>query len=85
MNNLGLDVELLKKFVITIDYRVDYELRRKIWNILTDKIIFFYHDKIDKISIIEYLLNLSIEDTKKKIIKVKQKSDSKEKETILIK
>ena len=85
VNELELDVELLKKFVITIDYRVDYELRRKIGNIIADKIIFFYHDKIDKISITEYLLGLSIEDIEKKINKVKKKSDSEEKETILIK
>ena len=69
--------------MITIDYRVDYELRRKIGNIIADKIIFFYHDKIDKISVTEYLLSLSIEDLEKKIIKVKQKTDSEEKETIL--
>ena len=84
MNNLELDVELLKKFVITLDYRVDYELRRKIGNIIADKVISFYYDKIDEINATEYLLGLSIEDIERKIIKVKQKPHSEQNETILM-
>ena len=68
---------MLQKFVILIDYRVDYELRRKIGNIIANKIINSYNDKIDKIEATEYFLGLSIEDLEKKIriIQSKIKSD----------
>ena len=72
INDLELERKILKKFVITIDYRIDYELRREIRNI-ADKIIVLYHDKIDKINVIEYLLELSIEDIENKIVKIQKR------------
>ena len=75
-NKLELDFEFLKKFVISIDYRVDFEFRRKIGNIIADKIVDAYGDNIDKIELTEYLLGLSIEDIEKKIIKVNTKNIS---------
>ena len=38
-SRLELDIDLLKKFVLSIDYRVDYELRRKIGNLIANKIV----------------------------------------------
>ena len=76
INDLELERKILKKFVITIDYRIDYELRREIRNI-ADKIIVLYHDKIDKINVIEYLLELSIEDIENKIVKIQKRPNIK--------
>ena len=58
--------------MITIDYRVDYELRRKIGNIIFVKIFALYHGKIYEIYSIEYLLGLSIEDIEKKFLKFRK-------------
>lgn len=76
-SRLELDIDLLKKFVLSIDYRVDYELRRKIGNLIANKIVNLIDiNKIDNFSITEYLLALSIEDIENKIIKVSSKNTS---------
>ena len=67
-NQLELDLDLLKKFVVSVDYRVNYELRRKIGNLLADKILNIFGEKIDKIELTLYLISLSIEDIEKKIV-----------------
>ena len=81
-NQIELDFEMLQKFVILIDYRVDYKLRRKIGNIIAKKLINLYNDKIDKIELTEYLLGLTVEDLENKIRKIqnKIKFDSKNQE-----
>ena len=60
-----------------IDYRVDYELRRKLGNIIGAKLVNEYQNKIDKFKLTEYLLTLSIEDIESKLrqIQTKLKSD----------
>ena len=76
-SRLELDIDLLKKFVLSIDYRVDYELRRKIGNLIANKIVNLIDiNKIDNFSITEYLLALSIEDIENTIIKVSSKNTS---------
>lgn len=75
-NKSELDFEILKKLAISIEDRVDFEFRRKIGNIIADKIVDKYGKYIDKIELTEYLLELSIEDIEKKIIKVKTKNIS---------
>ena len=83
-NQLELDLELIKKFVDSIDYRVDYELRRKIGNLLADKIMNEFGEKIDQKESILYLISLSIEDIEKKIITANNSIiDEKNKMTVL--
>ena len=74
---MKLDFELLQNFVLIIDYRVDYELRRKLGNIIGAKLVNEYQNKIDKFKLTEYLLTLSIEDIESKLrqIQTKLKSD----------
>ena len=76
-DQLKLDFELLQNFVLIIDYRVDYELRRKLGNIIGAKLVNEYQNKIDKFKLTEYLLTLSIEDIESKLrqIQTKLKSD----------
>ena len=81
-NNLELDLQLLKKLVKSINFRVDYELRRKIGNLIADKFINLYGEKIDKIHITEYLLSLSIEDLEEKIVKSDKMKNSDKKATV---
>ena len=68
VNQIELDFDLMKKFLISIDHRVDYELRRKIGNIFLDKILDLYGDKIDEIEKTIYLLSMAIEDIENKIV-----------------
>ena len=81
---LEYEFELLKKYFISIGHRLDYELRRKISNLITVDLYELYEDKIDKIKENEYLLGLSIEDIEKKIKIVNSKfKNKKEKENKL--
>ena len=76
-STLELDIELLKNFVLSIDFRLDYELRRKIGNLIANKIVDLIDiNKLDNFSITEYLLALSIEDIESKIIKVSSRKAS---------
>ena len=81
-DQLELDFELLQNFVLKIDYRVDYELRRKIGNIIAAKLINDYQNKIDTFELTEYLLTLSIEDIEYKLrniqSKIKKESGNKD-------
>ena len=72
-DQLKLDFEMLQNFVLIIDYRVDYELRRKIGNIIAFKLINEYQNKIDKLRLTEYLLTLSIEDIENKLRQIQTK------------
>ena len=67
-NELELDLELIKKYIISIDNRVDFELRRKVGNIIGNKLLNIFGERIDKIPMTQYLLTLSIEDIEKKIV-----------------
>ena len=82
-NQMELDFDLMKKFLISIDHRVDFELRRKIGNIILDKILDIYGNKIDEIEKTIYLLSMAIEDIEKKIFITKLSNNKKEKENIL--
>lgn len=70
INKLNLDLQLLKAYIVGLDYRVDYELRRKIGNLIAEKFISLYPKKIDNIIETEYLFGLSIEFLEKKIKKI---------------
>ena len=70
IDKLKLDLQLLKAYVVGLDYRVDYELRRKIGNLIAEKFISLYPKKIDNIIETEYLFGLSIEFLEKKIKKI---------------
>ena len=82
-NQMELDFDLMKKFLISIDHRVDFELRRKIGNIILDKILDIYGNKIDEIEKTIYLLSMAIEDIEKKIFITNLSNNKKEKENIL--
>ena len=81
-DQLELDFEFLQNFVLKFDYRVDYELRRKIGNIIAAKLINEYQNKIDTLGLTEYLLTLSIEDIEYKLrniqSKIKKESGNKD-------
>ena len=68
-NQLLLDLESIKKFVISIDFIFDFDLRRKVGNMISGKMLNLYVDKLDKIEMTEYLLALAIEDIETKIAK----------------
>ena len=72
INMLELNIEELKKYVIDISYRNDYQLRRKVGNLITDKIIGEFYNDLGAIKINEYLLSLSIENIEDKIKKACQ-------------
>lgn len=74
INKLNLDIQVLKAYVVSIDYRVDYELRRKIGNLIAEKFISLYPNKIDNIIETEYLFGLSIEFLEKKIKKIQSQT-----------
>jgi hypothetical protein len=82
-NRLELDIELLEKFLISLDYRVEYEFRRKIGNLISNKIINNFENKLEIFSKTEYLLALSVEDIESKIEKVLKYKDSDEKKKSL--
>lgn len=68
-SKLALDIALLKKFILSIDFRVDYEVRKKIGNLIVNKIMNQIDiNKIDNFLVAEYLLELSKEDIEKKNI-----------------
>ena len=66
-NQLEQDLKLIKRFIISMDYRIDYELRRKIGNIIGIEMLKLFGEKIGQIEKIQYLLVLSIEDIETKI------------------
>ena len=74
INKLNLDIQVLKAYIVGIDYRVDYELRRKIGNLIAEKFISLYPNKIDNIIETEYLFGLSIEFLEKKIKKIQSQT-----------
>ena len=86
INKLNLDIQVLKAYIVGIDYRVDYELRRKIGNLIAVKIISLYPNLIDKIIETEYLFGLSIEFLEKKIKKIQSQTleiDEVKKKTLI--
>ena len=72
INMLELKIEELKKYIIDINYRNDYQLRRKVGNLMADKIIREFYNDLGTIKINEYLLSLSIENIEDKIKKASQ-------------
>lgn len=54
-------IELLKAFSLKMNYKLDFELRRKVGNILGQLILQKYHENINTIKPTKYLLTLSSE------------------------
>lgn len=79
---LNLDLELLIKYTISLNYRVDYEQRRKIGNLIADKMLTLFPENIETIKINEYLLGLAIESIETKINKLNNLKENGEKEKL---
>ena len=47
VKKLDFDLELLKKYAIDLDYRVDFEQRRRIGNLLAEKILSLFPNNIE--------------------------------------
>jgi len=72
-------LELLIKYTISLDYRVDYEQRRKIGNLIADKMLTLFPENIETIKINEYLLGFVIENIETKINKLNNLKENGEK------
>jgi hypothetical protein len=75
-------LELLIKYTISLDYRVDYEQRRKIGNLIADKMLTLFPENIETIKKNEYLLGLAIENIETKINKLNNSKENGEKEKL---
>ena len=75
-------MELLIKYTISLDYRVDYEQRRKIGNLIADKMLTLFPENIETIKKNEYLLGLAIENIETKINKLNNSKENGEKEKL---
>jgi len=69
INMIELNIKSLNQSIIDINYKLDYELRRKTGNLIAEKIINEYFEDLEPIKQTEFILSLSIEDIQKKINK----------------
>ena len=69
MHILQYNYELLKKIAIELNYKLDFQLRRKAVNLLTKEIFNKYYKNIDKMNITKYRLMQSSIIIKNKIMK----------------
>ena len=67
----GADIKLLKKVNLYLLYKFDYQLRRKIGNLIGELIITNYSNLIDPIKETNYIINQSLEQIKKNISQIK--------------
>ena len=67
----GADIKLLKKINLNLLYKYDYQLRRKIGNLIGELIITNYSNLLDPIKETNYLINESLEQIKKNISQIK--------------
>jgi hypothetical protein len=67
INMIELNIKSLNQSIIDINYKLDYELRRKTGNLIAEKIIKEYFDDLEPIIKTEYILSLSIENLQEKI------------------
>ena len=82
VKKLDFDLELLKKYVIALDYRVDFEQRRKIGNLIAEKILSLFPNNIEPMKKNEFFLSLSIENIEEKINKLNSSKEKVEKEKL---
>ena len=67
-----LDIKLLKKVNMNLLFKYDYELRRKIGNLMAELIISNYFDLLDPIKENDYILYESLLLIKKKVAQIEQ-------------
>ena len=67
INMIELNIKSLNQSIIDINYKLEYELRRKTGNLIAEKIIKEYFDDLEPIIKTEYILSLSIENLQEKI------------------
>ena len=67
----GTDIKLLKKINLNLLYKFDYQLRRKIGNLIGELIITNYSDLLDPIKETNYIINESLEQIRKNISQTK--------------
>ena len=82
VKKLDFDLELLKKYAIDLDYRVDFEQRRRIGNLLAEKILSLFPNNIEPMKKNEFFLSLSIENIEEKINKLNSSKEKVEKEKL---
>ena len=82
VKKLDFDLELLKKYAIDLDYRVDFEQRRKIGNLLAEKLLALFQNNIEPMKKNEFFLSLSIENIEEKINKLNSSKEKVEKEKL---
>ena len=65
------DIKLLKKINLNLLYKFDYQLRRKIGNLIGELIITNYSNLLDPIKETNYIINESLEQIRKNISQIK--------------
>lgn len=85
INFLQKKINEIKKYILDINYKNDVELRLKVGNLITEKILKEYYNNLKIIKKNEYLLGISIENIENKINKLSQTKNIKTEDLNILK